>query len=53
MVEPVVTFSPERRSTGQVIAYALLLLLVIAAAWFIVSHTGAAADAPTLSAPKV
>ena len=53
VVEPVVTVSPERRSTGQVIAYALLLLLVIAAAWFIVSHTGGASDASTGSAPKV
>ena len=53
VVEPVVTVSPERRSTGQVIAYALLLLLVIAAAWFIVSHTGGASDASTASAPKV
>jgi protein phosphatase len=53
VVAPAVTVSPERRSTGQVIAYALLLLLVIAAAWFIVSHTGGATDAPTASAPKI
>jgi len=53
IVEPVLTVSPERRSTGQVIAYALLVLLVVAAAWFIVSHTGGASDAPTASAPKI
>jgi protein phosphatase len=51
--EPVVTVSPERRSAGQVIAYALLVLLIVAAAWFLLSHTGSPSDSPSASAPKV
>ena len=51
--EPVVTVSPERRSAGQVIAYALLALLIVAAAWFILSHTGGPSDSPSAGAPKV
>src|SRR5580765_1674117 len=47
VVEPVFTVSPDRRTTGQLIAYALLVLLVVAAAWFIMSHTGSPADAPS------
>jgi hypothetical protein len=53
VVEPVVTVSADRRTTGRVIAYALLLLLVVALAWFIVSHTGPLSDAPTAGAPRV
>ena len=53
VVEPVLTVSADRRTTGRVIAYALLLLLVVAAAWFIMSHTGAVPDAPTVGGPRV
>ena len=52
VVEPAVVVSPQRRSTGQMIAYALLVLLVVAAAWFIVSHTGSVPDAPSATAPR-
>ena len=53
VVEPVFTVSEDRRTTGRVIAYALLLLLLVAAAWFFMSHTGSLSDAPTVGAPRV
>jgi serine/threonine protein phosphatase PrpC len=47
-----VVVSPERRNVGQLIAFALLALFILAAGWFIVRHTGGTADATNASAPK-
>ena len=49
---PVVIVSPERQSVGQLIAVALLALLILAAGWFIVRQASSSSDAPTASAPK-
>jgi protein phosphatase len=53
VVEEPVTVSPDRRSAGQLIAYALLVLLIVAAAWLFLSLTGGPSDSPSASAPKV
>ena len=47
-----VAVSPERRNVGQLIAFALLALFILAAGWFIVRHTGGNVDATNASAPK-
>jgi PPM family protein phosphatase len=49
---PPVEVSPERRSVGQLIAFALLALLVLAGGWFLVHQTIAAPETPSASAPK-
>jgi protein phosphatase len=51
---PTPVVSPRRRSAGQMIAFALLGLLVIAAAWLLVHYVGeTSSDAPPAGAPKV
>jgi protein phosphatase len=44
--------SPARRSAGTLIAIALLALLVIGAAWFVMSSTRAVTDKTGTSAPR-
>jgi protein phosphatase len=50
---PAPAVSPERRGAGQLIAFALLGLLLVAAAWLVLHYFGGAADAPSVSAPRV
>jgi len=50
---PTPVVSPQRRGTGQVIAFALLGLLLIAAAWLVVHYAGGeSSGSPSASAPK-
>ena len=49
---PPVVVSPERRNVGQLIAFALLALFILATGWFIVSHTIGATNATSATAPK-
>lgn len=52
MPTPVV--SPQRRGTGQMIAFALLGLLLVAAAWLLLHYaSGNTSDSPSATAPKV
>ncbi|MEP6494902.1 MAG: Stp1/IreP family PP2C-type Ser/Thr phosphatase [bacterium] len=44
--------SPERRSAGRLIAFGLLALMVVAAAWFITRRVGSAPDTTSATAPK-
>jgi hypothetical protein len=44
--------SPARRSAGMLIAIALLALLVIGAAWLVMSSTRAVTNTPGTSAPR-
>jgi protein phosphatase len=48
---PLPEVSPARRSAGRVIAYVLLGLLIVAAAWFVVRHVGGSSDS-TAANPK-
>jgi len=49
--EPV-DVSPARRSAGTVIAFALLAVLIVGAAWFIVHSTRGLTDPPGAGAPR-
>jgi protein phosphatase len=53
--EPAVTpvVSPQRRGAGQLIAFALLGLLLVFAGWLVIHYFGGASDTPSVSAPKV
>jgi len=44
--------SPARRSAGRLIAIALLALLVIGAAWFVMTSTRAVTNTPGTTAPR-
>jgi hypothetical protein len=48
---PVVT--PERESFGQLIAFALLALLLVVAIWFVARHVGGHVDSTAATAPKI
>jgi len=50
---PPVQVSPERRSMGMLIAFALFAVLLVAAAWFLARQISGANDTPVASAPKV
>jgi serine/threonine protein phosphatase PrpC len=49
--DPVVEVSPERRSTGRLIAMALLAVLVVGAAWYVVSKVRSSTNTPTSTTP--
>ena len=49
--EPVMDVSPERRSKGRMIAVALLAVLVIGAAWYVVSKVTATTASPASVIP--
>jgi hypothetical protein len=53
--EPAATpvVSPQRRGAGQLIAFALLGLLLVAAGWLVVHYFNDAPDTPSASAPRV
>jgi len=46
------TVSPERRSAGRLIAFGLLALMIVAAAWFITRRVGTSRDTTSATAPK-
>jgi len=50
--EPIVYVSPSRRSTGRLIAVALLLALILGAAWYVVNKVRETTAPPTAPAPK-
>ena len=50
--EPIVYVSPSRRSTGRLIAVALLLALIMGAAWYVVNKVRDTTAPPTAPAPK-
>jgi PPM family protein phosphatase len=49
--EPVIDVSPARRSTGRLIAVALLLALIIGAAWYVFAKLRITAGIPTTTPP--